>query len=630
MDLSNGVDIAKKIIQTGIVMKFPARILGALFAFILVLFVAKTSFAQTVQSATAPQQNNQQSQYLAPNTNPDVPKNLHTYTQNVIIEVMSAVICQITGTDPINRNQQCLGIDPRTGKLGYAPGGGGAIGFMGNMITGLYTVPVHVGGYFADVSNDFGIAKKADAQVTGVGFEGLRPVLPLWKTFRDIAYLMFIVLFIFIGIAIMLRVRIDPRTVMTIQNQIPKLVIGIIMVTFSYAIAGFLIDLMWLGNYAVISVIDKSIDVSKINQGAPGFANYIFEPKSGEVSCPGGLLNVACGASGGIRALIISIFKDAPDIKPETSTRKQEDMSPPDLIKLGGCLAIAPLCLISNLFSGGTGFLVDAVGNIVWDIASWIIAALAFLIITIAILWALIRLWFTLIKAYVFILIDVILAPFWIVAGLFPRAGPSVGFGGWIRDLVANLLVFPVVIGLFAFGEVVMHNFGSAPTPNQFNPPLIGGVGATSNIGPLIALGVILMSPSIAETIKKTVKASGVGLGGAGQYLGTGQAIVGGFIGGTSAKLFQRDQYGRPIGAGATFVSTHINNPITRGIFGWREQHFQTGHEKDLVEAARQRGGSSPKQDEKSSDSGSKRETNPTSDQGKNGGSTPPAGEETT
>ena len=54
--------------------------------------------------------------YSLPNTNPDVPRNLHTYSQNVVLEVLAAFSCQLTGIDPLGPNSKCLGYDLKTGR----------------------------------------------------------------------------------------------------------------------------------------------------------------------------------------------------------------------------------------------------------------------------------------------------------------------------------------------------------------------------------------------------------------------------------------------------------------------------------------------------------------------------------
>ena len=98
------------------------RTVALLFSFLILSIVflglTKTSFAQTA----VPTQNTPQP-YLSADTNPDVPRNLHTWTQTVLIEVISASSCAITGIDPTNPNQQCLGVDQKTGKIGYVQNG---------------------------------------------------------------------------------------------------------------------------------------------------------------------------------------------------------------------------------------------------------------------------------------------------------------------------------------------------------------------------------------------------------------------------------------------------------------------------------------------------------------------------
>src|SRR3989344_9366698 len=206
------------------------------FIFILFsIFYLLSSAAPAYATSQTHSASSGQANYPVANTNPDVPNNLHNWTQNVMIEVMSALTCQLAGVDPINPKQGCLGIDSASGKIGFLPSPqeGGAIGFMGNMISVLYTPPLHTADYFQDLASNFGLSKHAYSQTTGTGFKSLTPLIGIWSAFRNIVYLFLVIIFVIIGLAIMLRVKIDPRTVMTIQNQIPKIIIGILAVTFS-------------------------------------------------------------------------------------------------------------------------------------------------------------------------------------------------------------------------------------------------------------------------------------------------------------------------------------------------------------------------------------------------------------
>ena len=126
-------------------MKFSVRLLlGFIIIFASFLLFKHPALAQNTNQ---PQQTTQ-SQYMTPNTNPDVPKNLHTYTQSAMLEVMSAMLCQLAGVDPVNPKQECLGVDTKTNKIGFVKNGGGLLGVVQHMIAVLYTPPLHTGDYF--------------------------------------------------------------------------------------------------------------------------------------------------------------------------------------------------------------------------------------------------------------------------------------------------------------------------------------------------------------------------------------------------------------------------------------------------------------------------------------------------
>ena len=98
-------------------MKIPVRLLLAVFFCLFAFLCLRTiSFAQAADIVQSPQP---ALSNLNTNTNPDVPNNLHNWTQTVLIEVISATSCMITGIDPSNPNQACLGIDQKTKKIGF-------------------------------------------------------------------------------------------------------------------------------------------------------------------------------------------------------------------------------------------------------------------------------------------------------------------------------------------------------------------------------------------------------------------------------------------------------------------------------------------------------------------------------
>lgn len=524
--------------------------------------------------------------YLLPsiahaNTASDVPNNPHYATQSTIIEIMSALTCQLSGIDPINPKQSCLGVDQATGKIGFIPQeqakAGGAIGVMGNMISMLYTPPLHTGDYFQNLAQNFGIAKPAIAQQTGAGFEGLRPLMGLWTAFRNVVYLIFVIVFVVIGVAIMLRIKIDPRTVMTIQNQIPKIIIGILLVTFSYAIAGFLIDMMYTSIYLVGNIITSSDSKKTINSGTvqniaaasnpfraiealmdansiiavPNLAwkpaEAVSEPIAELFNNPPGqmIMGIAGGFLGsklrtatsstansivGIGQTIVGIggmfFPPINAVKPAAQflAKAGELLSKADTFtkKVGGPATQ------QGVFYKNPKLLTDSIGGLVGvvagvtltkQISGLIISIIIFLVILITLLFALFRLWFVLLKAYISILLDVVFAPFWIIGGIIP--GSPISITGWLKDIIANLVVFPAVIAMFLLGKVFIYAFTTGDKANNFVPPLIGSRIDSETLGAIIGLGIILITPNILNVIKTAIKAPKTDVG-AGKAIGVG------------------------------------------------------------------------------------------------------------
>lgn len=153
--------------------------------------------------------------------------------------------------------------------------GGSFIGKMSNLITAMYTnPPASSKEYLADLGGRLKIIQPSYAQ--GVGFEGLKPILPLWTTFRNVAYVFFTIIFILVGFAIMFRLKINPQTVITIQNALPKIIVSLILVTFSYAIAGLLIDLIYVSLSLIFAVLGVTDSAEIMGQNIFGFTQSMF------------------------------------------------------------------------------------------------------------------------------------------------------------------------------------------------------------------------------------------------------------------------------------------------------------------------------------------------------------------
>jgi hypothetical protein len=127
-------------------------------------------------------------------------------------------------------------------SVGWIPGG--MIGQTTKLAANTFYQPVSGIQYIAQLKDNF--LGKPTYAAQGIGFAGLAPLIPIWQVFRNMVYVLFSIVLVGIGLSIMLRIKISPQAVITIQSAIPKLITSLILVTFSYAIAGLLIPLFQL------------------------------------------------------------------------------------------------------------------------------------------------------------------------------------------------------------------------------------------------------------------------------------------------------------------------------------------------------------------------------------------------
>lgn len=583
------------------------------------LFLLKTNFtfAQTqrenirdVEDLVSEQENNSKQDYnpqnLPMNTEDDVPQNLSTYTQSVFIEITSAASCMLSGVDPIRPDKPCLGFNPSTRKIGYVENNGGALGMMGGLIASTYNIPASSSHYMVYLAQNFGITKRATAAnidpeiciddpslckdnassnwgfSTGNGFNSLTPLLKIWTAMRNLVYLLFVLVFIVLGLGIMFRIQIDPRAVLSIQNQLPKVVIALILVTFSYAIAGFLIDMMYLSLYLIINIFQA--------QGLETSTSLATNPINATGGL-GGVGGIAFDASKGVASVMTSIFDGTFGnfFKGIINTLFGFASGAGAIGAGAGAIAgtfVAPGVgtIIGGLIGGAVGGLATQFGLTPGpEPFTIVVGAIAWLIIMIALMSALFRLWFTLLKTYVFILINITFAPIWIAFGLLP--GSSLTFGNWIRSLVSNLAAFPIVLVLFSLGRTLQNGFANSG-PNAFVPPYVGDPGNMSVFGSLIGMGMILLAPEAVNMAKAALKAPETKFTSSiGRSLGVGQGVVGKFTGGAKNALWHTNPYtnessrlkaGVKAGAGAALGklpgATRLKNALNK-VLPKRDQH---------------------------------------------------------
>lgn len=119
-------------------------------------------------------------------------------------------------------------------------------------------------GYIKNLSQKFSPVNTVRA-ADETGLNAGKSVLALWKVTRDASFSLLVIAAIVMAFMIMFKVKISPQAIITVQSALPKLIISLILITFSYAIAGFIIDLM----YVVIGIIATIISTGKLSGYSP-------------------------------------------------------------------------------------------------------------------------------------------------------------------------------------------------------------------------------------------------------------------------------------------------------------------------------------------------------------------------
>jgi hypothetical protein len=287
----------------------------------------------------------------------------------------------------------------------------------------------------------FSLVPIAHAQTAGFGFTtALEPIQNMWKVFRDIAFGLFVIVAIVFAFMIMFRVKLSPQTVISVQSALPKIIFALILVTFSYAIAGFLIDFM----YIVIGFL-SSILAPLVPQVFLLQTHTYTAPDMFTLLTSGGF----GGSAGGGIINLLSAY-------------------------LMPLILIFVIIGVIGLIASETG-----IGAIVAVIS--IVALLAVIIVG---LWISLKTIWALFKAFANILLLTIFAPIQLALG--PLV-PSLSFGAWLKSYLSNLSVFVVtgvlwvfawIFSIDAWKSIIPNNSIILPAASTASwPPLLGSSG---------------------------------------------------------------------------------------------------------------------------------------------------------
>lgn len=337
-----------------------------------------------------------------------------------------------------------MGGHPQKDANGETSYSHGMVGGMNRAIAWMFNSPAATTErYVADVMNSAGFKIARPAYAQGLGFASLDPILNTWKTFRNMAYLLFVVVFMVIGFLIMMRQKVGGQTVVTAQQAIPHIIISLLLVTFSYAIAGLLIDFMYLIMYLLLALFNKDQE---------SFLNKNFLSLGWTM------------VSSGTTAAYQAVQEFGESMQSSLGQFGQEALTFLGSLTLAVVVAIAITLKIFELF-------------------------------------------FELLKTYVTVVLTIAFAPIILAAGAIPGkntfkqwVNDIIGNLAAFPTVLLVLIVFDELTGGIGGTTPVIEKGG-------FQPPYLFGTGSTGVLPFIIGMGMLMIMPELVKEAKKAAGA---------------------------------------------------------------------------------------------------------------------------
>lgn len=353
----------------------------------------------------------------------------------------------------------------------------------------------------------------------GIGFYGLQPLAPLWKAFRNISYMILVLGMVLIGFLIMFRYKVDPQTTISVESALPRFAYTLLTITFSFAISGFLIDLMYIFMGLSVSTVIESVKGSY-----PGFqlnelqsvAQHLYSSGPSRlfdlVTWNGNVWNVGHALISMLPFAVKGMLEGIIGMAVGYVLIKIADGS--KLLLVGGAVPFIGglLSLLLAIVIGFAGFGIGITfAGIILSLVAWCTLLVLFFRI-------LIKVFFT----YTNIILWIIFAPVYLLQDIIP--GKS-AFTDWLKNLVGELLTYPLIIVLIMISALIAQtDTVSTSTYNLWQPPFATNR-SVNGFATLIAMVLLVNIPKIVDQVKEALGVKG------GPGYGVG-SLFGGAIGG--------------------------------------------------------------------------------------------------
>jgi len=347
---------------------------------------------------------------------------------------------------------------------------------------------------------DAGFIPKSYA-AEGVGFASIRPLMGVWKAMRDISYLLLVLVIVTIGFMIMLRSKINPQTVVSVENALPKIVMSLIYITFSFAIAGFLIDMMYVSLVLIITILGPQQATRATKDLIPMFLQakphdiigvlFNFDFFNIFWRLPEALLTILGSGMGIVlRAVLTGIgaFFLSPYYDRAMSWAWQPDLQ-------ASAIVIGINGIIRSLLS----FSATSLGFfVVICLASLLMPFILGVIIFLTVIMLFFRIFFLLFSNYVKLLVLIIISPLFLLMEAIPGQAT---FSTWIKNILELLVPYPIIIATSLIGSIIME---TSIKGVLWTPPFIIGL-TPDYLSAIIGMWVIFMIPDFIGLVQKMV-----------------------------------------------------------------------------------------------------------------------------
>lgn len=329
----------------------------------------------------------------------------------------------------------------------------GLTGFIDNAVITLFHSQPSTD-VIAHLANEWVPGYQSSNSVYASGYDDLMAsgVNVLWSKVRNISYTLYIVIMLIIGFMIMFRNKINGQIMVTVGNSLPKIIISLILVTFSFAIMGIIINVGGIIT-GLVSGIYFGAESSEVGVAIHDpvillnefFGKGIWEPLSGVIEgVEWAGLNVAGIVHG-----------------------------------------------FSGMFPALEG-------------PGTFISLLLTITIAVCVLWGAIRLFMTLVKAYLGLIINVIISPLSIMIGALP--GKQSAMLNVFFSALRNVLVFPLAYAIvnlpyYLESQNVTLGFPDSLTNSQTQTLGDGFTGFLLSIAKIIAVFAAASAPAILQSV---------------------------------------------------------------------------------------------------------------------------------